>query len=107
MSPALPLFVALQAAKPIPSEEEIVVLAQKMRLIEVDIKAPKRGGKLVLQRCRVTRPSGRAELDAVPCDTAQACMLDAPATRKQLSQCVEEKSQLRLDAIVAAWKARS
>ena len=103
----LPLLL-LQAAGQVvaPAEDEIVVLARKMRLIEVDIKAPKRRGKLELQRCRVTRPSGYAELDAIPCEAAAACMLDAPATRKQLSQCVEEKSQVRLDAVVAAWRMR-
>ena len=105
----LSVLLMLQTAPPAspPSEDEIVVIAQKMRLIEVDIKAPKRRGKLELQRCRVTRPTGRPELDAIPCEAATACMLDSPSTRKQLSQCVEEKSQVRLDAVVAAWRAGS
>lgn len=103
------VLLALQAAPsaPPPSEDEIVVIAQKMRWIEVDIKASKRRGKLTLERCRVTRPAGRAELDAIPCAAAEACMLDNPTTRKQLSRCVEEKSQVRLDAVVAAWRAQS
>ncbi|NIJ19972.1 hypothetical protein FHS95_001641 [Sphingomonas naasensis] len=99
------MLLMLQSAPPAPPpEEEILVLSRKMRLIEVDIKAPRRRGKLVLERCRVTNPTGRPELDAIPCEAARACMLDNPATRKQLSQCVEDKAQVRLDAVVAAWR---
>lgn len=90
---------------PPPTEEEIVVIAQKMRFIEVDMQAVKRRGKLVLRRCRISRPSGFAEIDSVPCDVAQACMADAPASRKALALCVEQRSQTRLDQIVADWRA--
>ncbi len=103
------VLLALQAVPPAPppSEDEIVVIAQKMRLIEVDMKAGKRRGKMELRRCRVTRPSGRAELDVVPCEAAAQCITDGVASRKQLATCVEERSNLRLDAIVAEWRARS
>jgi hypothetical protein len=103
------VFLALQAATPAPppSEDEIVVIAQKMRLIEVDMKVGKREGKMELRRCHVTRPSGRAELDVIPCDVAQQCMVEGVASRKQLTACVEDKSNARVDAIVATWRAAS
>lgn len=103
------MLLSLQTAPstPTPSEDEIVVIAQKMRLIEVDLKVGKRQGKMTLRGCRISRPSGRAELDAVPCDVAQQCMVDGAATRKQLIDCVEGQSQMRMDAIIAAWRARS
>lgn len=103
----LALIAAAQTAPlPMPTtEDEIVVVAEKMRYIEVNMKLPKRGGFVVLERCRVSKPSGYAELDAIPCSVAQDCMADAPTTRKALTNCVETRSQGRLDAVVAAWRA--
>ena len=101
---ALSLLAATSAAPP-PADDEIMVIARKMRFIKVDIKAPRRSGKLVLERCRVTRSSGDAELDAVPCEATQACMAGNPETRKALGKCVEERSQVRLDEIATRRRA--
>ena len=101
---AFALLLVVQNAPPL-ANDDIVVMAQRMRLIEVDMKARKRDGKLALDRCRVTKSSGNAQLDAIPCDVAQACMLGNPVTRKILARCVEEQSQVRLDAIVATGRA--
>lgn len=103
----LALLVAMQAVPPPPLQDDIVVMARKMRLIEVDMKVRKRGGRLELERCRITRSSGYAELDAIPCDVARQCMLDGPADRKTLARCVGERSQVRLDAVVAARRGLS
>jgi len=101
------LSLALQAATLQPSrdEAEIVVLARKLRQIQVDMKLGKQAGKMALLRCRITRASGEAELDAIPCDVAQQCIAEEPTTRKQLEKCVEAKSNLRIDAILAARRA--
>lgn len=104
----LPMLLALQEAVPdeVPPEDEIVVIAQK-RFIDVDISAPRRAGALVLQRCRVTRPSGYPMLDAIPCEVARQCVRDNPwTTRKQLMRCIETGSNDRVDRIVAEWRAR-
>jgi hypothetical protein len=98
----LALLAAAQAAPP---PDDILVIARKMQMIHVSIKAPKRDGRLALASCRITRPSGISELDAVPCAAAQECIADNPATRKILLGCVEERSQVQLDAIVARWRA--
>ena len=103
---SLLLAVAAQDASPPPSEDEIVVIAKKMRFIEVDMKVPRRKGRLVLERCRVTAPSGYAELDGIPCVVAQECISESPATRRLLQACVEERSQPRFDAVIAGWRAR-
>jgi hypothetical protein len=95
----LALLAAAQAAPPL--ADDIIVLARKMQLIHVSIRAPKHDGKLVLGSCKITRPSGIAELDAVPCAAAQACIAENPDTRKALLGCVEQHSQVQLDAIVA------
>jgi len=103
----LPLLLAWQEvpAAPPPSDAEIVVMARKMRMLRVSVKAPKRNGKLVLQRCGIDNSTGNAAIDRIPCEVAQECIAEAPATRKQLAQCIEERSQPRLDAALAAWKA--
>lgn len=102
---ALSLLMAAGAASSPPADDEITVIARKMRLIRVSIKAPERNGRLVLERCRISRSSGDAELDAVPCEVTQACMSTRPADRKTLALCVEERSQVRLDEIVARRRA--
>ncbi len=99
------LITLLAAAALAPNADEIVVVAQKMRFVEVDIRAPRRNKVLVIERCRVTRGSGNAEIDAVPCAAAAACLEGAPATRKLLQACVEERSQPAMDAIIARWRA--
>jgi hypothetical protein len=99
---ALALLLQQPAA---PSEQEIVVMAQRMHLIRVSMRAPRRDGRLVLTQCRVTRGSGNAELDAVPCEAARQCIAGNPADRRALEACVDEQSQGRLDAIVARWRA--
>ena len=103
---AIALLAAAQAGGlPAPvTEEEIIVTARKMQWIEVDMKAPRRNGVLTIARCRVTKPSGHAELDAIPCGVAHECIADAPASRKLLARCVEDRSQGRLDAVAAAWR---
>jgi hypothetical protein len=102
---ALSLLLAAANGASSAAEDEIAVIARKMRLIKVDIKAPRRNGQLVMERCRVTRSSGDAELDAVPCSVTQACMADNPADRKTLGRCVEERSQVVLDQIAARRRA--
>lgn len=108
------LILALQASTPAPrdnvdqavpsSDTDIVVLAQRMRLIDVDIRAPRRNGRLTLVSCRVTNGSGNPEMDAIPCATAQECMASDPPNRRALEVCVEENSQIRLDELIMRWR---
>ena len=97
------LALALMMPAP-PTAEEIVVIAGKMRFINVDIKAPKRKGKLVLERCRIKTGTGNAEIDAIPCAVATDCMAAAPTSRRVLEACVEERSNTRLDEIFDRWR---
>jgi hypothetical protein len=98
-------FIAAQAAASPATEEEIVVIAGKMRSIGIDIRAPKRDGVVTLARCRITKPSGYAELDAIPCAVAEQCVAEKLASRKALRICVEQRSNERLDAVLTAWRA--
>ncbi|WP_010216046.1 hypothetical protein [Sphingomonas sp. PAMC 26621] len=100
----LSLLFALQSGtSPVtPIEPDIVVLANKLRRIDVDMKMEKRGGIVILRSCRVTRPSGEGELDAIPCGVAQQCVTEGVVSKRQLVACVEGKSNREIDAIVAA-----
>jgi hypothetical protein len=103
----VPILLAVQQvpAPDVPSEDEIVLIGQR-RFIDVDISAPRRQGYMVLQHCRVIRPSGYPELDAIPCEVARKCVRDNPASRKLLMRCIENGSNRQVDAVVAAWRAR-
>ena len=100
------LLLATAAASP-PADNEILVLAQKLRLLEVDVDAGKRDGKLYIRRCRVTRGSGDPAIDTIPCDTARACLVTAspPTTRKELGVCVERLSERRIGALATERRA--
>ena len=102
----LSTLLLLAAAAP-PADNEILVLAQKLRLLEVDVNAGKRDGMLYLRRCQVTRSSGDPAIDAIPCDTARQCLADAapPTTRKELGVCVERLSERRIDTLAAERRA--
>jgi hypothetical protein len=100
------MLLALLVGTAVPvAEADIVVLARKLQLIEVDMKVPRRKGVLVMERCRITKSSGIAELDAVPCAVAVQCMTEAPDTRKQIERCVEARSRARLDMIAERRQA--
>lgn len=98
----LALLLQAAALPPAEPEQEIVVMARRLQMIEVDIKAPKKAGLVTLKSCRITKPSNIAELDAIPCGVAQECVASGLPTRKALQACVEQRSGERLDAIVAA-----
>ena len=101
------LLLAAAPASLAPADSEILVLAQKLHLLEVDVNAGKRDGMLYLRSCRVTRGSGDPAIDAIPCDTARQCLAGAapPTTRKALGTCVETLSEERIDAIAAERRA--
>jgi hypothetical protein len=101
------LAALLQAAAPpsVEPDQEILVMARRLQLIEVDIRAPRKAGLVTLKSCRITRPSNIAELDAIPCGVAQECVAAGLPTRKALQQCVEQRSGERIAALVAARRA--
>lgn len=101
----LPILLMFQTAPAFNAEEEIIVVARQLRLIRVDLKTDKHKQGMTLQRCRIVRGSGRADLDAIPCDVAQQCVADGVATRNALKSCVEDKSTDRINAVLAARRA--
>ena len=103
---ALLLLLHPVAASAGQDDQDILVIARKLRRINVNMKLVKWDGAMVLRRCEVTRASGEAELDAIPCAIAEACVAEGVNTRKQLVACVEDKSNRRINAIIAARRNR-
>lgn len=104
----LAILLLLQASPAFTAEEDIIVVARQLRMIKVDLKTDKHKEGMTLQRCRILRGSGQADLDAIPCDVAQQCVEDGVATRHALKTCVEDQSTDRINAVLAARRlARS
>lgn len=101
----LPLLLLLQSTAPSPAEEEIIVVSRQLRMIKVDLKTDKHPGGVSLQRCRILRGSGQADLDAIPCDVAEQCVASGIPTRRELKACVEDRSTDRINAILAVRRA--
>ncbi|WP_294333401.1 hypothetical protein [uncultured Sphingomonas sp.] len=105
----LPLLLLLQSASPVQApmqaEEEIIVVSRQLRMIKVDLKTDKHPGGVSLQRCRILRGSGQADLDAIPCDVAEQCVASGVPTRRELKACVEDRSTDRINAVLAARRA--
>lgn len=95
------IFAALLLATSAPTavDDEIVVLAKKLGTVKVKVDTKKRQGVLVLTKCRLTRGSGDAAIDAIPCAVAQLCADEKPNKARVMEACVVEKSQERIDAL--------
>lgn len=101
----LPILLMFQTTPAFNAEEEIIVVARQLRMIRVDLKTDKHKQGMTLQRCRILRGSGQADLDAIPCDVAEQCVADGVPTRHALKTCVEDKSTDRINAVLAARRA--
>jgi hypothetical protein len=95
----------LAAASPAAVNDDIVVLAGKLRQVRVKANTKKRDGVLILTKCRMTRGSGDPEIDAIPCAVAQTCADERPTKAAVMQACLVEKSQERIDALVMERRA--
>jgi hypothetical protein len=83
-------FLALllsQTAAATPSQDEIIVTAQKLRRIRVDTKTDRKSGE---QRCRIRRSSGDPGLDAAFCNVVLTCAR-TEISAKGMSACVSTR----------------
>lgn len=78
---------AAMQAQPLPAENDIVIIGQKVRKIKFRIKLDK-AGKVV---CRITRSSGDSEIDALACDTARPCVRPDIVTKAAMTACLEPR----------------
>jgi hypothetical protein len=90
------------AAPPLPTEQDIVVIGQRVRKIRFRLKADK-AGKVA---CRITRSSGDPEIDALACDAARPCVRPDIVTKAAMTACLEPR-WAQLPARIAALRRAS
>ncbi len=87
------------------TDSEIVVMAQLLDNTRVEWRAGERKGKRILKKCKVTRSSGDAEIDAIVCKSVEACVQLIPLKAKKdvnldpFFQCAEEKRMALLNEL--------
>ena len=74
MIAALLLMLVPVAAAPPAVEQQIVVLAEKLKRSRFTWKASDDSGEWKLKYCRIKRSSGDAEVDAISCRALDACL---------------------------------
>jgi hypothetical protein len=86
-------------------DEEIVILARKLRLVHVHLQRSATGAPL---KCSVLRSSGDSEVDMLTCESAKACATKYPdrktpaevmieCTREEQARRVEELAEKRIE----------
>jgi hypothetical protein len=101
---ALLLALAAQpAAVPPSSENDIVIIGQKVRKMRFRIKLDK-AGQIA---CRITRSSGDSEIDRLACDAARPCVRPDIVTKAAMEACLEPRWAQIAELVVARRRARS
>jgi hypothetical protein len=72
-------------ASPAASEEDIVVIGERLRKVRFRMK---RDGKAKVGTCRITRPSGDSLLDEMVCKAAVDCMGERKITMAAWTECM-------------------
>ncbi|MFL6846404.1 MAG: hypothetical protein ACJ8ER_16175 [Allosphingosinicella sp.] len=87
MSVLLALLLAVPAASAPPapdSNEDIVVIGQRLMKLKVRVSMDKQGQP----QCRIKRSSGDSGLDSAFCGVARRCVAQGPSSGEELSQCM-------------------
>jgi hypothetical protein len=84
-----------------PTENEIVVIGQRVRKIKFTLKANKEGQA----KCRIKRSSGDADIDGLACDAARACM--SSATKEAMVACLTPRFNQIPAQVAARRRTRS
>ena len=98
------LLLAAQpaAAAPVPLENDIVVIGQRLTKLKAKVSTD-RQGRL---RCRIKKSSGDSGLDAAFCGIAQHCVEANPASAAVLEACMTRRKD-EMIAALAASRARA
>lgn len=109
----LPAFVLLAAAQAVPTaeaplENEIVVMAERLRRIRISPGVTIRKGTVAqTSACKVKRSSGDAALDALACDAVTLCASRPAPSRKIFNTCVEDEAIASIRRLLAERRAQA
>jgi hypothetical protein len=95
------MMAALQSTDSprLPTEEEIIVTARRMRQVRVETRVDHRTGAA---SCWVTTSSGDPRIDWETCEITKACAALGPANKQLVRQCLVAKDEAFLKSYVPA-----
>jgi hypothetical protein len=94
------LLAATQVVSPPPPEDEILILARKLRRVEIDITLTRKGE---VKKCRVRRGVGDPVFDNFWCDAARACSDSGHTSSWAMKTCLKTREQVFLAALNAKY----
>jgi hypothetical protein len=100
---ALALLVTAQAApEPVPTDEEIVVIAQKLDSLSVRVGRDAKGR----YHCDLSESSGTARLDASLCKTSATCVKNGASAQSEVTACIDRRKSTLLAEFRSEWAKR-
>ena len=99
---AFALFAAAQAPEPVPTDEEIVVIAQKLNGLAVYVGRDAKGR----YHCDLSESSGNARLDAQLCKTSAACVKKGATEQAAIKACIDKRKSTLLADFRREWAER-
>jgi hypothetical protein len=99
---AFALLATVQAPEPVPSDEEIVVIGQRLDRLAVMVGRDARGR----YHCDLSESSGNARLDAQLCKTSAACVKKGASSQAQVKACIDKRKSTLLADFRREWAER-
>lgn len=99
---AFALLTIVQAPEPVPTDEEIVVIAQKLSGIAVHVGRDAKGR----YHCDLSESSGNARLDAQLCKTSATCVKKGASNQAEVKACIDKRKSTLLANFRREWAER-
>jgi hypothetical protein len=79
--------------------EEIVVLARKLRALQIHFSPSKKNGVFAAKGCRVMKSTDDPEIDAIGCAAAEHCSAPGFATQSLFVACIKSWGRQQIVAL--------
>ncbi len=99
---AFALLAIAQAPEPVPTDEEIVVIAQKLNGLAVYVGRDAEGR----YHCDLSESSGNARLDAQLCKTSATCVKKGATEQTEIKACIDKRKSTLLADFRREWAER-
>lgn len=99
---AFALLAVAQAPDPVPTDEEIVVIAQKLGSLAVMVGRDARGR----YHCDLSESSGNTRLDAQLCKTSATCVKKGASNQTEVKACIDKRKSTLLADFRREWAGR-
>lgn len=99
---AFALLTIAQAPEPVPTDEEIVVIAQKLNGLAIYVGRDAKGR----YHCDLSESSGNARLDAQLCKTSATCVKKGATEQTEVKACIDKRKSTLLADFRRQWAER-